>query len=346
MTPLRHSKPRAFPTLPWLLLAGAFLLAGSACGRTRSSAAGPDADRDTGPGDTGPRTLLQEVAAIVIPNCAIGGCHDSTSITHGMDLTTTDKIHAAWVNKGGFDHCSGREVPRVIPGDPDGSLVVTKISGIDVCALSQRMPLPPRQALSAEQIAVIRAWIFAGAPSDRPQPDAGDDAPDNPTDAGDDASPDDSSAPGCSPANPCGPEQTCTGVTCGGPWECVAHFDDTVQHPCTTETIPFCGCDGVTFEASTICPNRPWAHAGACGDGVNCNTGSVACADPAPVCPAGQAPSIVNDCYGPCVDVTACRCLYHWQCPDRAVNTCLEPQYRCGPNPNNVDAAVDDGVKP
>jgi hypothetical protein len=35
------------------------------------------------------------------------------------------------------------------------------------------MPLPPRDALTAEQIDVIRAWIAAGAPSDAPPVDSG-----------------------------------------------------------------------------------------------------------------------------------------------------------------------------
>ena len=71
--------------------------------------------------------------------------------------------------------------------------------------------------------------------------------------------------------------------------------------------------------------------------------GAVSCADPQPTCPQGQVSSVVNDCYGPCVAVSQCRCLYHWMCPELAVNTCLIGQYRCGPNPNLVDAGSDGG---
>jgi hypothetical protein len=49
-----------------------------------------------------------------------------------------------------------------------------KILGMETCELSQRMPAPPKMALSLEQIEVIRAWIAAGAPSSTTKPsDAG-----------------------------------------------------------------------------------------------------------------------------------------------------------------------------
>ena len=108
---------------------------------------------------------------------------------------------------------------------------------------------------------------------------------------------------------------------------------------CVPETMLFCGCDGVTFEASITCPDRPFAHPGACGDGVSCTKEAVRCAAPKPVCPEGQEPSVVNDCYGACVPVASCRCFAHWMCPNLAVNTCLADS-RCGPNPTLVDAGV------
>jgi hypothetical protein len=326
------------PKRPFIILV-LFLGAGAigACGKTAQ------APKDAGALDLGSMTLMQSVAAIVIPKCAVAGCHDAVSKTHSMDLSTPEKIHSNWVDVRGFDHCTGLNTPRVIPADPDGSLVILKIEGIAVCAQSNRMPLPPRDPLTAQELAVIRAWIAAGAPSDQPPaqdggaPDggaedanAGDDA------GGDDAGTDDDGGgpPGCSSTNPCPPDLTCSGVTCGGPWECVAHFDDTLEHPCEPETIQFCGCDGVTFEASFTCPDRPWVHAGACDDGVNCTDTYVECADPKPTCASGQAPSVIGACWGPCVPDTSCRCLYHWMCPNLDVNTCL-PDYHCGPRPTD-----------
>jgi hypothetical protein len=302
------------------------MLIASACGKSKSGS----------PADAGPTTLLNSVAAVVIPRCAVAGCHDAVSKTHSMDLSTPDKIYSNWVNQRGFDHCTGMDTPRVIPGDPAGSLVVMKIEGVAVCLQSQRMPLPPREPLTGEEIEVIRAWIAAGAPSDRPPADGGDGS----ADASDDGASDDAgTASACTSASPCGPELTCEGVACGDAWQCISHFDDTREHPCAPETMLYCGCDGVTFEASVTCPDRPFTHPGACGDGVSCTKEAVRCADPKPVCPDGQEASVVNDCWGACVPATECRCFAHWMCPNLAVYTCLAGA-RCGLNPMFADAGT------
>ena len=109
-------------------------------------------------------TLLDGIAAIVVPNCAVSGCHDAQTKEHGMDLSTTANIYDAWVNRKGLDHGRNALRVRVVPGAPDESYVMVKILGAETCDLSQRMPSPPRMALSAEQIEFIRAWIGAGAP--------------------------------------------------------------------------------------------------------------------------------------------------------------------------------------
>lgn len=296
--------------------------------------------------DTGSMTPLQRVAAIVIPNCAVAGCHDAATKSHGMDLSSAEKIRDTWVGQLGFDHCTGTERPRVVPGDPPGSFVIAKVEGTAACApLAERMPPPPRAALTTEQISIIRAWIQAGAPSDAAVPPDAGATSDASSDAGtsDAGTSDDAGPPTCSPSKPCDPGLTCTGTTCGGPWECVVHFDPLNEHPCSEEMVQFCGCDGTNFTASVTCPDRPWLHVGACEDGFSCTAGMIECAAPQPECPAGQYPSVSNGCWGPCVPVASCRCLYHWMCPDLAANTCLVDTYRCGPNPNLVDAGSDAG---
>ena len=316
-----------------------------------------DAGSFTPPADSYPDTPLGRVAAIVVPSCAVAGCHDAVSKTHNMDLSTPEKIVSGWIDQTGFDHCTGLDTPRVVPGDPAGSLVMMKIEGVAVCLQSNRMPLPPRDALTAEQIEVIRSWIAAGAPSDSPSdggvedadaPDAGDDAAldggnedGGLLDAGDDAAADGGEGAGCTADLPCWSGFSCFGDACGDEWQCLAHFDETLEHPCAPETTLYCGCDGVTFEASITCPDRPYAHPGACGDGESCFTDAVRCADPAPVCPEGQAPSVVDDCYGPCIPVESCRCFAHYQCPMLDLYTCLEDM-RCGPQPIQ-DAGTDAG---
>jgi hypothetical protein len=334
----------------WLGATLAAFVAAGACNSSKQ----PVYDAGPPPPDAGafPDTPLGRVAAIVIPNCAVAGCHDAVSKTHNMDLSTIDKIVSAWIGVPGFDHCTGLDTLRVIPGDPAGSLVVMKIEGVAVCLQSNRMPLPPRDALTAEQIDVIRTWIAAGAPTHPPPSDGGEgdggslDASDDGgegdgglPDAADDAAPDAGEGSTCTAASPCGPGLNCFADACSDEWQCIAHYDETVEHPCEPETTPYCGCDGVTFEASITCPDRPYAHPGACGDGESCFTGAVRCSDPAPICPEGQAPSVVNDCYGPCIPVSSCRCFAHYECPTLTLNTCLA-DFRCGPNPL-LDAGTD-----
>jgi hypothetical protein len=119
-------------------------------------------------------TMLDQVAAIVIPNCATSGCHDSLTHEHGMNLTSAAKIYEAWVNQKGLDHCRNSARTRVVPGSPAMSYVMAKLTGAETCELSDRMPPPPRAFLTPAEIELIRTWIAAGARSDAPPVDAGD----------------------------------------------------------------------------------------------------------------------------------------------------------------------------
>lgn len=135
----------------------------------------------------------------------------------------------------------------------------------------------------------------------------------------------------CTASQACTGQLLCSGPNCSTmPWDCVSHSDippGYLAHPCPTEMTQFCGCDGVTFEAPPTCADRPFQHAGACGDGYDCNVEHVVCGDPAPSCPTGQAPSIVNDCYSACVSSLDCRCEFNWQCPEGY--QCDRDQWRC-----------------
>jgi hypothetical protein len=128
-----------------------------------------DAAADIVTDDTIAPTLLQQVAAIVVPNCAVSGCHDAITMEHGMDLSTAARIHSAWVNQRGPDHCQNKALLRVVPGNPNGSYVMTKITAtMKACELWDPMPPSPRAPLTLAQIETIRAWIQAGARLEAP----------------------------------------------------------------------------------------------------------------------------------------------------------------------------------
>jgi hypothetical protein len=67
---------------------------------------------------------------------------------------------------------------------------------------------------------------------------------------------------------------TCTGIgTCPDGYECIAGASgcgfpltcvpaSTVM--CVRSIEPYCGCDGVTFQARGGCPDRPFAYRGEC----------------------------------------------------------------------------------
>jgi hypothetical protein len=117
----------------------------------------------------------------------------------------------------------------------------------------------------------------------------------------------------------------CIGSSCDRTWECFGHF---APHPCPFETIPYCGCDGKTYFFPITCPEVPYEHAGACGDGVNCDPNDIRCNQPEPDCGPGRVASVVGTCYGPCVPIAQCRCLYAFECPKRDLYTC-KPELHC-----------------
>ncbi len=105
-------------------------------------------------------TLSGDVQPIFTANCATSGCHAGTSPALGQNLSA-GQAYAAIVN------VPSQEVPalmRVRPFLPDSSYLVHKVQGTQgsVGGSGGRMPLGGAP-LTAEQIAIIRAWITAGA---------------------------------------------------------------------------------------------------------------------------------------------------------------------------------------
>lgn len=93
--------------------------------------------------------------------CNVATCHGSEAPRAGLDLTQ----QAAWLNLVGvpaaLPGAAGKT--RVVPGNPDASFLVQKLEGTLDADEGSRMPLIG-PALPADELALIRAWVAAGAP--------------------------------------------------------------------------------------------------------------------------------------------------------------------------------------
>lgn len=85
-----------------------------------------------------------DVMPVLVEECAL--CHGTAG---GWSAATYDEV----LN-------SGLNAPAVIPGDPDGSLLVQKLRGTQTSGGL----MPPGRSLPAERIDLIVRWITAGAP--------------------------------------------------------------------------------------------------------------------------------------------------------------------------------------
>lgn len=92
----------------------------------------------------GTPTFAGDVQPIFLANCA--ACHGSFG---GWDASSYDSA----LNSG--DHA-----PVIIPGDPDGSLLIQKLRGTQTLGGS----MPPSGPLSPEQIQILTDWVANGAP--------------------------------------------------------------------------------------------------------------------------------------------------------------------------------------
>jgi len=103
-------------------------------------------------------TFSGHVQPILDARCATGGCHGELAPAAGLDLTAG---HAR--DNLLLPSQQNPDVPRVTPGNPTNSYLITKLTGNGIAG--SQMPLGAT-ALSADEIEVIRTWISYGAPDD------------------------------------------------------------------------------------------------------------------------------------------------------------------------------------
>jgi len=107
-------------------------------------------------------SLSKDVQPIFTANCALSGCHAGSGAVLGQNLSA-GLAYASIVN------VTSQEAPpmrRVRPSLPDSSYLLYKLEGTQgsVGGSGARMPLGAAPLSNAE-IAIIRAWITAGAPN-------------------------------------------------------------------------------------------------------------------------------------------------------------------------------------
>ncbi|MGD2058521.1 MAG: NapC/NirT family cytochrome c [Anaerolineales bacterium] len=89
-----------------------------------------------------PLNYSETVGPLLSANCS--GCHDEGALA-GLNVTTYSSLMEG-----------GQDGPVIVPGDPDGSLIIQKLSG----------PTPHFAQLSDQELEFLRQWIEAGAPQE------------------------------------------------------------------------------------------------------------------------------------------------------------------------------------
>lgn len=97
------------------------------------------------PCDPGKIYFQQQVLPILISNCAMSGCHDDATHKEGVVLTSYAKVMATG---------------EIRPGNPGETKLYKVLVTSDA---GDRMPQPPQNPLTAQQIQAIYSWIQQGA---------------------------------------------------------------------------------------------------------------------------------------------------------------------------------------
>jgi hypothetical protein len=103
---------------------------------------------------------------VIVNNGCNGGstCHASVSGGNLVMQTKADSyaalVNVAGMGNSGMPTCAASALKRVVPGEPDNSLLVNKLEqATPACGIR----MPPAGALKPEQIKQVRDWVAAGA---------------------------------------------------------------------------------------------------------------------------------------------------------------------------------------
>ena len=99
----------------------------------------------------------ERILPVLAKRC--GSCHQGPNPQKGMRVSSVEDLLRG-----------GESGPALVPGDPDASLILSKVQG-------ERPEMPPvGDPMTAEEIAVLRSWIASGAPDDGSSQGSGPDA--------------------------------------------------------------------------------------------------------------------------------------------------------------------------
>src|SRR5882762_1073606 len=115
-----------------------------------------------GGGGSAPPTGLQPTLASIQDNvftvtCAVSGCHSGGGAPYGLQLDPGFSAGNLINVRSGQDS----NLIRVVPGDPDASLLIQKLAGTQT--VGERMPAGGRGPLTTATINVIRQWKIGRA---------------------------------------------------------------------------------------------------------------------------------------------------------------------------------------
>jgi hypothetical protein len=117
---------------------------------------------DAGP----PATFTQVYTQVIAVRCT--PCHTTATgigVVNGkLDMTSQAAAFTNLVNTPAAGVACNAKGPRVMPGDPDMSVMYLKISLDDPTPCGGKMPLN-QAALTQDQADMIESWITAGAPN-------------------------------------------------------------------------------------------------------------------------------------------------------------------------------------
>ncbi|MFI5182208.1 MAG: hypothetical protein ACHQPI_12535 [Thermoanaerobaculia bacterium] len=104
-------------------------------------------------------TFTRVQAEIFTPSCALSGCHAGPSPQQGMDLSA-GRSYGQIVGVKAVESTR----PRIAPGDPASSYLVSKVAG-DATITGSRMPLGGPYLSDTTQ-KLLADWVRRGAPND------------------------------------------------------------------------------------------------------------------------------------------------------------------------------------